>query len=156
MNEELRSDTDDPGSAKQTHWTNPTADEIETLLENAKRIAIVGLSADPSRASNGVGAYLLSQGYEIIPVNPKETEPLGLKAYPDLASVPGRVDIVDVFRRPEFAPDIVRQALEIGVGAIWLQEGVVSPEAYALATEAGMTIVMDKCMLKEHSRLKRS
>ncbi len=154
MNEELRSDTDDPGSAKQVRWSNPEPDEIEELLENAKRIAIVGLSSDPSRASNGVGAYLLSQGYEIIPVNPNEVEPLGLKAYPDLASIPGRIDIVDVFRRSEYAPEIVRQALRIGASAVWLQEGVVSPEAYALAKESGMTIVMDRCMLKEHSRLK--
>ncbi len=142
----------DPDGDRDDQWVNPDPDEIQELLEKSKRVAVVGLSSDPSRASNGVAAYLLSQGYEIIPINPKETEALGIEAYPDLASVPGKIDIVDVFRRSEFAPEITRQAIAIGAKAIWFQEGVVSVEAFELAKEAGLTVVMDRCMLKEHVR----
>ncbi len=146
-------DNSSSDSENSQDWSNPSSDEIEKILERSHRIAVVGLSSDPARASNGVAAYLLSQGYEIIPVNPKETSPLGLQAYPDLASVPGKIDIVDVFRRSEFAPEIVRQAIAIGASAIWFQEDIISPEAFKLAKESGLTVVMNLCMLKEHVRL---
>ncbi len=148
------SDSNEPSAESLPEWSNPDSDEIEALLERSHRIAVVGLSADPSRPSNGVAAYLLSQGYEIIPVNPKEATPLGIQAYPDLASVPGKIDIVDVFRRAEFAPEIVREAIAIGASAVWFQENIVSPEAFWLAKDSGLTVVMDLCMLKEHVRLK--
>lgn len=148
------SDPDEPGSGDRLQWSNPDSEELEILLERSRRIAVVGLSSDPSRPSNGVAAYLLSQGYEVIPVNPNETAPLGLAAYPDLGSIPGKVDIIDVFRRAEYTPEIVRQAIALGAPAVWLQEGIVSLEAYQLAKESGLTIVMNRCILKEHSRLK--
>ena len=144
--------SEDSANAEGDQWSNPEPDEIQDLLERSKRVAVVGLSSDPSRASNGVAAYLLSQGFEIVPVNPKETEALGFQAYPDLGSIPGKIDIVDVFRRSEFAPEIARQAIAIGAKAIWFQEGVISVEAFELAKEAGLIVVMGRCMLKEHVR----
>jgi uncharacterized protein len=144
--------SEETGGAGQSQWSNPDSEALQDLLERSKRVAVVGLSSDPSRPSNGVAAYLLSQGYEIIPINPKETAPLGIQAYPDLGSVPGKIDIVDVFRRSEYAPEIARQAIEIGASVIWFQEGVISVEAFELATKAGLTVVMDRCMLKEHVR----
>ena len=126
---------------------------IAELLEGAKTIAVVGLSGKRYRASYGVSEYMQRSGYRIIPVNPEETEVLGERSYPDLDSIPEHVDIVDVFRRSEFVPEIVEAAIRIGARAVWMQEGVVHEEAAHRAEQAGLTVVMDRCILKEHRRL---
>jgi hypothetical protein len=125
----------------------------ENLLRSAKTIAVVGLSSRRSRPSYGVSEYMQSRGYRIIPVNPNETEVLGEKAYATLDEVPGHVDIVDVFRRSEFVPEIVDAAIRIGAQGIWMQEGVVNDDAAARARAAGMEVVMDHCILKEHRKM---
>lgn len=127
---------------------------IREILRQARTVAVVGLSPDPSRPSHAVAQYLKSQGYRIIPVNPTVNAVLGEPSYPDLLAVPEAVDVVDVFRRPEHVPPIVEQALRIGARALWLQEGVVHPQAAAGARQAGLLVVMDRCMLKEHRRLR--
>ncbi len=126
--------------------------EIE-ILSNYRNVAIVGLSPRPDRPSHGVAAYLIECGYNVIPVNPIAAEILGRTCYPDLESVPEPVEVVDVFRRPEDAMEIAEQAIKIGARALWLQEGVINEEAAARAREAGLLVVMDRCMFKEHSRL---
>ena len=126
---------------------------IPELLRKSKTIAVVGLSSNPMRPSFGVAEYLQREGYRIIPVNPQETEILGEKAYARLEDIPEHVDIVDVFRRPEFVPDIVDSAIKIGAGALWLQEDVVHEEGARRARAAGLAVVMDKCLLKEHRRM---
>lgn len=126
---------------------------IPELLRSARTIAVVGLSSKPWRPSHGVAEYMQRAGYRIIPVNPNETEVLGEKAYPHLEAVPEKVDIVNVFRRPEFVPEIVEAAIRIGAPAIWMQEGVVNEEAAERARQAGLFVVMDRCILKEHRRL---
>jgi len=141
------------GSPKSGGWVNPAPEKIREILNATKTIAIVGLSSNPERPSYGVANYLMAQGYDVIPVNPMEKEILGKKSYPDLASIDKRVEIVDVFRKGEVTPPIVEEALEIGVSCIWLQEGVISEDSYRLATNAGIPIVMNKCILKEHQRL---
>lgn len=141
-------------SQEDPEWENPPQSEIKRILKNSRRIAVVGLSSKPSRPSNGVAAYLLKQGFEIIPVNPNETKALNLRAVSDLTSIEGRVDLVNVFRRSENALPVVEEAIKIGAPVIWLQEGVISTEAYGKAKSAGVTIVMDRCILKEHSRLR--
>lgn len=127
--------------------------EIVELLTKSRTIAVVGLSSKKYRPSYGVTEYMQSQGYRIIPVNPNETEILGEKAYPDLESVPEKVDIVDVFRRPEFVPEIVEAAIRKGARGVWMQEEVVHPGAAARAMGAGLIVVMDRCILKEHRKL---
>jgi len=127
--------------------------EIADLLRTAKTIAVVGLSHKKWRASHGVSGFMQRQGYRIIPVNPHETEVLGERAYRDLGDVPDKVDIVNIFRRPEFVPEIVDTAIRIGARAVWMQEGVVHEEAARKAKEAGLLVVMDHCILKEHRRL---
>jgi len=136
-------------------WENPLPEEIAELLKSAKTIAVVGLSAKPERPSYGVSKYLQAQGYKIIPVNPNESMILGEKAYPDLNSIPNinEVDIVDVFRRPDDVPNIVDSAIKLGVKAIWLQEDVISTEAFHNGRQASVFMVMDRCILKEHNRL---
>lgn len=129
--------------------------EIAELLKNSRTIAVVGLSSKPWRPSHGVAEYLQKVGYRIIPVNPRESEVLGEKAYAALEDIPERVDIVNVFRRSEFVPEIVAAALRIGARAIWLQEGVVHEEAARQARQAGLVVVQDRCILKEHRRLLR-
>jgi predicted CoA-binding protein len=126
---------------------------IAKVLDTARTIAVVGLSGKRYRPSYGVAEYLKRSGYRIIPVNPNETEVLGEKSYPDLDSVPGPVDIVDIFRRSEFVPPIVEAAIRKGAQAIWMQEGVVHEEAARKAEEAGLTVLMDSCILKDHRRL---
>jgi len=126
------------------------ADTIEKILDESKAIAVVGLSPDPARLSHGVARYLQAQGYRIIPVNPFAQEILGEESYPDLASVPEAVDVVDIFRRAEHVPAIVDAAIAKGARAIWMQEGIVHQEAAAKAREAGLMVVMDRCMYKEH------
>ena len=129
--------------------------KIPELLESARTIAVVGLSSNPMRPSNGVAEYMQRSGYRIIPVNPNETVVLGEKSYPRLEDVPEPIDIVDVFRRPQFVPDIVESAIKVGAKALWLQEGVIHDAAAARAQEAGLDVVMDKCILKEHRKLSR-
>ena len=126
---------------------------IREILLSARTIAVVGLSGKRYRPSYGVSEYLQKAGYRIIPVNPRETEVLGEKAYPDLDSVPEPIDIVDIFRRSEFVPDIVEAAIRKGAKVIWMQEGVVHEAAARRAEEAGLTVVMDRCILKDHRRL---
>lgn len=123
------------------------------LLGSARTIAVVGLSSKRYRASHGVAEYLQKAGFRIIPVNPQETEVLGEKCYPDLDAVPGPIDIVDIFRRSECVPPIVEAAIRKGAKAVWMQEGVIHEEAAAAARAAGMEVVMDRCILKEHRRL---
>lgn len=134
---------------KQTRVPTQT-DQIADLLKRAKTIAVVGLSSSPLRPSYGVAAYMQSQGYHIIPVNPNIRGALGEKAYASLADVPEKIDIVNIFRRSEFVQPIVEQAIALKVEAIWMQEGVVDEAAAALAREAGIFVVMDHCILKEH------
>lgn len=131
----------------------PTDAQLTELLRGAHTIAVVGLSSRRFRASYGVSEYMQSAGYRIIPVNPKETEVLGEKAYAHLTDVPDKVDIVDVFRRPEFVPEIVDAAIRIGAKAVWMQEGVEHEDAATRAREAGLLVVMDRCILRDHRRL---
>lgn len=127
---------------------------IPELLKNSHSIAVVGLSNKRSRASYGVSEYMQHAGYKIIPVNPQEQEVLGEKCYPTLEAVPVPVDIVDVFRRSEFVPDIVDSAIRIGAKAIWMQEGVEHHDAARKARQAGLAVIMDRCILKEHMRMR--
>jgi predicted CoA-binding protein len=127
--------------------------EIAELLRSSRTIAVVGLSSKRWRPSYGVSEYMQRQGYRIIPVNPNETEVLGEKAYPNLDAVPDAIDIVDIFRRPEFVPEIVEAAIRRGARAVWMQEGVIHEEAARRASEAGLIVVMDRCLLKEHRKL---
>lgn len=129
---------------------------IAELLRNSRTIAVVGLSSKSWRPSYGVSAYMQKAGYRIIPVNPREREVLGEKAYPTLEAIPERVDIVNVFRRSEFVPEIVEEAVRIGARAVWLQEGVVHEQAAERARQAGLMVVQDRCILKEHRRLTHS
>ena len=125
-------------------------DEIGELLKRTKTIAVVGLSDSPLRPSYGVSAYMQSHGYRIIPVNPGIKGALGEKAVASLSDIGEKIDIVDVFRRSEFVPDVVDEAIRLKVPAIWLQEGVIHEEAAEKARKAGILVVMDKCILKEH------
>lgn len=131
-------------------------ENIGDLLGGSHTIAVVGLSGRKSRPSHGVSEYMQRAGYRIIPVNPNEREVLGEKSYPDLESVPVPVDIVNIFRRPEHVPAIVEAAIRIGAKAVWMQEEVVHEEAARRAREAGLAVVMNRCILKEHRRLKRA
>src|ERR1044072_3340763 len=126
---------------------------ISKILHNSRTIAVVGLSGKRYRPSYGVAEYLKRSGYRIIPVNPHEREVLGERCYPDLDSVPEKVDIVDIFRRSEFVPEIVEAAIRIGAKMVWMQEGVLHEQAARRAREAGLEVVMDRCILKDHRRL---
>lgn len=128
---------------------------IPDLLRKSHVIAVVGLSSKKFRPSYGVAEYMQKEGYRIIPVNPNETEVLGEKAYARLEDVPGQVDIVDIFRRSEFVAPLVDEAIRRGASAVWMQEGVVNEEAAEKARAAGLAVVMDRCILKEHSRYLR-
>ena len=130
-------------------------ESITELLKTARTIAVVGLSSSPLRPSYGVAAYLQSHGYRIIPVNPQIKGALGEKAYPSLLEVPEKIDVVDVFRRSEFVPPVVEQAIQLQVPAVWMQEGVIHEEAAEKARQAGLFVVMDRCILKEHRRRAR-
>ena len=130
--------------------------DIKTILTTSKNVAVVGISQNQGRASHSVASYLQSVGFRIVPVRPDGDEILGEKVYRSLKDIPFAVDVVDVFRRPEAVPLIVEDAVEIGAKVLWLQEGVSNPEAEELAREAGMTVVSDRCMLKEHRRLATS
>ncbi len=128
----------------------PAADPITQILKSTRTIAIVGLSSKGFRPSYGVAEYLKSVGYHIIPVNPRETEVLGEKCYPRLEDVPEKVDLVDIFRRSEWVPEVVASAIRIGAKAVWMQEGVIHHQAAESARQAGLVVVMDACILKEH------
>ena len=131
--------------------------QIKQILENAKTIAVVGLTSSPLRPSHGVSAYMQQNGYRIIPVNPTITDALGEKSYPSLRDIPKdiKIDIVDVFRRPDAVPGVVDEVIELGLPVLWLQETVIHDEAAEKARRAGVFVVMDHCILKEHRRLMR-
>ncbi len=126
---------------------------IKRLLDNMQRIAVVGISLKEDRASHGIAKFLVGQGFDVVGVNPALTEALGVPVYPRVADVPGKIDVVDVFRRSDAVPAIVDDAIAKQVGAIWMQEGVVHEEAAAKAAAAGIDVVMDRCLYKEWLRL---
>lgn len=128
----------------------PQSDPIADLLKRSKTIAVVGLSDNPMRPSHGVSAYMQSHGYRIIPVNPQIKESLGEKSYASLLDIPEKIDIVDIFRRPEHVEEVVDQAIQLKVPAIWMQEDVIHGKAAEKARKAGIFVVMDRCILKEH------
>lgn len=125
---------------------------IKRILDECKTIAVVGLSSNPIRPSFGVARYMQQRDYRIIPINPNETEVLGERAYASLAAAPEKFDLVDIFRRSEEAGEHVDEAIRLGARAVWLQEGVIDEDAAARALEAGLMVVMDRCILKEHMR----
>jgi predicted CoA-binding protein len=126
----------------------------EEILKSARTVAIVGASPDVERPSYRVFNYLREQGYRVIPVNPKFTAILNETSYPDLGAIPEKVDVVDIFRRAEDVPPIVDQAISIGAGVVWMQQGVINEAAASRAREAGLQVVMDKCMRKEHLKMR--
>ena len=126
---------------------------LKGILLSTKTIASVGLSSNMEKVSYSVGAYLQSQGYHVIPVNPTADEILGEKSYPDLESIPEKIEVVQVFRRPEDVPSVVESAIKIGAKVVWMQEGIVNEEAAQMAREAGLQVVMDACMRATHQRL---
>lgn len=127
--------------------------KIKEMLGTAHRIAVVGLSPKENRPSNMVARYLIDNGYTVIPVNPGQTEILGLPCYPNLAAIPEPVDIVDIFRRPEDVGPIVQEAITVQAKAVWMQEGVVNETAAAQAKAAGLFVVMDRCIKTDHAHL---
>ncbi|CAC12134.1 conserved hypothetical protein [Thermoplasma acidophilum] len=131
------------------------ADDIEWILNNSRKIAVVGISDKPDRDSYRVAKYLSDNGYEIIPVNPMIQEWNGKKAYPDILSIPESIDVVDVFRKPDAVPEIVNQAISKRVKAIWLQEGIEHPDSEKRAMANGLRVVSNRCMMKEHRKLHR-
>jgi hypothetical protein len=133
-----------------TITSSPQTDPITELLKQAKTIAVVGLSNDPMRPSYGVTAYMQSQGYRIIPVNPRIKSSLGEKAYASLLDVPEKIDIVNIFRRPEFVEEVVDQAIQLKIPAVWMQEDVVHEGAAEKARRAGIFVTMNRCILKDH------
>ncbi len=138
-------------SSRDSGPQRPAAtDPVTEILRSARTIAVVGLSSKRFRPSYGVAEYLQSAGYRIIPVNPNEREVLGEKCYPRLEEVPEKVDIVDIFRRSELVPEVVESAIRIGAKAVWMQEGVIHSQVAERARQAGLIVVMDTCILKEH------
>ena len=134
--------------------TNPSDDRIKEILGGMKRVAVVGLSAKPDRASNGIARFLVGQGFEVVGVNPVLKEDvLGIKVYPSLSDVPGRIDVVDVFRRSDTVPPVVDEAIAKGAGTVWMQEEVVHEEAAAKARDAGLDVIQDRCLYQEWLRL---
>jgi predicted CoA-binding protein len=150
-----RSSESDPTKERlrMTSSSNPDDRTVKELLRSVRTIAVVGLSTDPTRDSRKVAAYLKDHGYKIVPVNPSADEIMGEKSYPDLASIPEPVDVVDVFMRSERVPEIADQAIAINAKALWLQLGITNEEAARKARDAGLTVVQNACMLVEHSRL---
>lgn len=135
----------------------PEDRELRILLGEARTIAVVGLSSKPDRPSLDVAAYLQDRGFRIVPVNPRETQVLGEKAYPSLRDIPSDrpIDVVDVFRRAEETPDVARDAVTIGAKVLWLQDGIVNDEAYRIASEAGLEVIMGVCIRRTDQRLQR-
>jgi len=136
-------------------WQNPGDAELDKLLRTAKTIAVIGCSPKPERTSHQIAAFLLEQGYHVIPVHPKAGTILGQKVYASLADIPEPVDIVDVFRRQEFTPPIAEAAVAIGAKALWLQQGIINEESWNIAATAGLTCVMDLCIAVMHRLLLR-
>ena len=134
--------------------TNPSDEELKTLLTNARTIAVVGASGNPEKASYGIMQRLQNVGYHVIPVNPREIEVLGEKSYPSLSDIPGAVDIVDVFRRAEDTPPIADEAAKIGAKVLWLQSGISNEDTAARAKAGGLTVVMDACLATAHALLR--
>jgi uncharacterized protein len=134
-------------------FSNPTDDALRRLLERTRRIAVVGLSPKPWRDSNGVARYLLERGYDVVPVYPREEEILGQKVHRTVAEIAGGVDLVNVFRRSEFLPGVVEDALAAGAPAVWFQIDCVNEDAARRAGDAGMSVVMDRCIRVDHARL---
>jgi predicted CoA-binding protein len=132
---------------------NATPEEILEILKSARRIAVVGHSERPDRDSYRVGRYLAEQGYEVFPVNPRAKSTSELRFYPDLASVPGRIDVVDIFRKPEELGAIVDEAIRLGAGAVWMQDGLADNAAADRARAAGLRVVMSHCMMRDHRAL---
>ena len=130
-------------------------DDLREIIEHSHRIAVVGLSSNPARPSNGVALFLKANGFDIVPVNPNESAVLGADAVADLGLIDGPVDVVNVFRRPEYCADIARAAVEIGAGALWLQQGIRNDEAMAIAEAGGLKAVQDRCLRVEVQRLLR-
>jgi len=137
---------------RRSVWGFSMSDPIRTMLERSKILAVVGLSSKPTRASNGVAAYMQAHGYRIIPVNPHETSVLGEKAHPRLEAIPEAVDMVVIFRRSKHVPEIVETAIRLGAKAVWMQEGVQHEAAAQRARAAGLEVVQDRCILKEHAK----
>ena len=135
----------------QGAFANSAFDRLR-ILEKYRRIAMVGLSSNPFRPSHFAAIYLLSEGYEVIPINPREREVLGRTSYPNLAAVPGPIEVVDIFREPAAVPAIVEEAIAVGAKVVWMQLGVIHEEAARRAREAGLEVVMDRCMKIEHAR----
>ncbi|MFH2056392.1 MAG: CoA-binding protein [bacterium] len=129
--------------------TNPSAEKISEILSTSRRIAVVGASAKPDRASHAVARYLIERGYEVLPVNPAEEEILGQKCYESLSEIEGQIDIVDVFRKSEATDPIIDEALKIGAPVIWLQEGVINEAGAKRAEAEGVTVLQDICIKKE-------
>ena len=140
-----------PAGPRRPNTSRP-GDPITAILKDARTIAVVGLSSKRHRPSYGVAEYMQSAGYRIIPVNPNESEVLGEKSYVRLEDVPEKIDIVDIFRRSEFVPEIVESAIRMGAKAVWMQEGVIHSRAAERARQAGLIVVMDACILKEHTK----
>jgi uncharacterized protein len=136
--------------------TMGSADPIAEILNKCKTIAVVGLSSNPMRPSHGVSEYMQSAGYRIIPVNPNEREVLGEKSYAQLEDVPERIDVVDIFRRAEFVPQVVKSAIGVGAKVVWMQLGIENEEAAEKARAAGLAVVEDACMLIEHKKRLRA
>ena len=134
---------------------DPQADVIRRVLGYTRRIAVVGVSARPYRDSHSVSAQMQAWGYHVAPVNPTLDEVLGVRAYPSVSDVPGPIDLVNVFRRDEHIPEIAQEAVEVGAKALWLQLDLVSPRARAIATDAGLDVVYDRCLMVEVRRLMR-
>jgi predicted CoA-binding protein len=135
--------------ANSQEYQNPSEDQIKEILQKYKKVAVVGLSSDQTRASNAVARYLQGKGFKTVPVNPNETTVLGEKAYPNLSTIPEEVEIVDIFRRPEHVPHIVDEAIKIKVKVVWMQEGVINHPAALKASKNGIIVVMGRCMAKE-------
>jgi len=131
----------------------PSDPELRSILWEARTVAVVGLSSNPNRESLSIANYLQDKGYRIIPVNPNETEVLGERAYPTLLDVPDKIDVVDVFRKPEATPEIARQAVQIGAKVLWLQTDIVNDEARRVAENAGLDVVMGVCIRSTHRRI---
>ena len=132
---------------------NPPSEEVKAILENHKTVAVVGLSPKPERDSHMVAQYLKEHGYRIVPVNPGQKEILGAKSYPNLKAIPFRIEIVNIFRRPEAIPPIVDDAIEIGAKVVWMQLGIAHNQAAEKAREAGLEVVMNKCIKIEHMNM---
>lgn len=136
-----------------SEFQNPSNSEIDEILKSSKRIAVVGMSSKPERASHGVSKRLIARGYEVIPVNPTEAEVLGLKSYASLGEVPGQIDIVDIFRRSDQTDPIIDEAIAIKARVLWLQEDVINDTGAIRAKQAGLKVIQDRCIAKELMRL---